>query len=142
MDIHRVFTAALDLQDALVETGLPYCFIGGLALQRWGEVRFTQDADATVLTAVEHDERTAVFLLSRFKSRHAGGLAFAMRARVVLLQAANGVGLDVALGALDFERRAAQRATDWLLPNGRCLRTCSGEIHSGKASRKGWDGGR
>lgn len=140
--MHRVFTAALELQGALEELACPFCFIDGLALQRWGELRFTQDADATVVNAVERDERVAEFLLSRFTSRQADGLAFALQYRVVLMRAGNGVNLDVALGAFDFEVRAAQRATDWTLPEGRSLRTCSAEdliVHKAFAAReKDW----
>ncbi len=55
MSLHRVYAAALELQVVLQELGRPYCFIGGLALQRWGEPRMTVDADATVLTAFDHD---------------------------------------------------------------------------------------
>lgn len=142
MNMHRVLAAALELQAALEEIGRPYCIIGGLALQRWGEIRFTQDADATVLTFFEHDEEVAGHLLARFKSREPDGLAFALRYRVLLLEAANGVGLDVALGAFDFEARATQRASLWKLPDGRSLRTCSAEdliVHKAFASRdKDW----
>jgi len=36
--------------------GLPNCVIGGLALQAWGEVRLTRDADFTVLTRFIDEE--------------------------------------------------------------------------------------
>jgi hypothetical protein len=130
------------LQAVLEEIGRPYCLIGGLALQRWGEIRFTQDADATVLTSFAHDEEVATRLLARFQSRQPDGLAFALRHRVLLLEATNGVGLDVALGALDFEAHAIERASSWTLPNGHALRTCSAEdliVHKAVASReKDW----
>jgi hypothetical protein len=65
--MNRVFVAALELQSALKDIGRPFCFIGGLALQRWGETRYTQDADATVICAFEFDEEVAQSLLLRFK---------------------------------------------------------------------------
>jgi hypothetical protein len=138
MSLHRVFAAALELQEFLQEIGRPYCFIGGMALQRWGEVRYTEDADATVLTGFEFDEQVINLLLSRFKSRVQDGVAFALRNRVVVLTAGNGVGLDVALGALEFEARAASRASAWLLQDGNSLRTCSAEdliVHKAFAAR-------
>ena len=142
MSLHRVFAAALELQAELEILGRPYCFIGGLALQRWGEIRFTQDADATVLSAFEHDEEVVRHLFSRFKSRRPDGPAFALQHRVLLLEATNGVGLDVALGALDFEARAIQRASSWRIPGAQSLRTCSAEdlvVHKAFASRdKDW----
>ena len=51
MSIQRVIGAALELQERLQEIGLPYCFIGGVAVQGWGEPRLTLDADASVLSA-------------------------------------------------------------------------------------------
>jgi len=43
-----VFDAALAAQAAGQKIGLPFCIIGGVALQRWGEPRFTKDwADVT-----------------------------------------------------------------------------------------------
>jgi len=125
--MHRVFAAALELQAALRELGLPYCFIGGLALQRWGEPRMTQDADASVLTSFDHDDQVIEHLSARFKARPGGGPDFARRSRVLLLEAKNGTALDVALGALPFEARAVQRSSGWQLPRGKMLRTCSAE---------------
>lgn len=142
MDTHRLFRAALELQTALNEVGRPYCFIGGLAVQRWGEVRFTQDADATVLGDFQFDEEIIERLFARFKSRRPDGPAVARQYRVLLLETADGVRIDVALGAMDFEARATQRASLWQLPDGRSLRTCSAEdliVHKAFASRdKDW----
>ena len=99
-------------------------------------------ADATVLTSYDYDEQVARELLSRFKSRHPDGLTFAMMNRVLLLEATNGVGLDVALGALEFEARAIQRSSFWEIAQGHSLRTCSAEdliVHKAFASReKDW----
>jgi hypothetical protein len=142
MSMHRVFAAALELQAALESLGRPFCFIGGLALQRWGEIRMTQDADATVLTEIQHDEEVIRQLLAQFKSRVSNGAEFARHARVLLLEAAYGIGLDVALGARDFECHAVLRATPWDLPGGDLLRTCSAEdliVHKAFAAReKDW----
>jgi len=140
--MNQVFAAALELQAVLAETGRPFCFIGGLALQRWGENRFTQDADATVLTNFEFEEQVVKHLLSRFKSRRPDGKAFALQNRVVVLEASNGVFLDVALGALEFEVHAVGRAIDWTLADGQSLRICTAEdlvVHKAFASRdKDW----
>lgn len=53
-------SAAAEAFTALEAIGRPGCLIGGLALQRWGEPRMTQDADLTViphrgLTKIGHD---------------------------------------------------------------------------------------
>jgi hypothetical protein len=41
-----LFEAARDLQKALESRGWRFCLIGGLAVLRWGEPRFTRDVDA------------------------------------------------------------------------------------------------
>jgi hypothetical protein len=136
--MHRIFVAALELQAVLKESGRPFCFIGGLAIQRWGEPRMTKDADATVVTGFEFDEEVIRILLSRFHGRRDDAAAFARHNRVLLLTASNGVGLDVALGAFDFEHRAAARAVWWRLDSGESLRICTAEdlvVHKAFANR-------
>jgi hypothetical protein len=137
MNLHPVILAACELQRALEEFGRPFCFIGGLALQRWGQPRYTSDADATVLTGWADDEAAVDFLLDRFRGRRADARDFALKARVVLLQSSDDVNLDIALGALDFERRVVERASDWKYRDV-FLRTCSAEdlvVHKAFASR-------
>jgi hypothetical protein len=42
-----LFSAALEIQEFLGHAGDRFCFIGGVALQRWGQPRLTQDVDLT-----------------------------------------------------------------------------------------------
>lgn len=137
MNLHPIVLAALELQQALQDFGRPFCFIGGLALQRWGQPRFTSDADATLLTDWVDDEAAVDYLLARFRGRRADAREFALKARVLLLRSSDDVNLDVALGALDFERRAIERSSDWKYHDA-FLRTCSAEdliVHKSFASR-------
>ena len=55
--------AATELQAFCEERGWSFCFIGGLALQHWGEPRLTLDVDATLLTGFG---REAVFIEARW----------------------------------------------------------------------------
>ncbi len=81
MSIQRVINAALEWRGRLEEIRLPYCFIGGVAVQRWGEPRLTMDADATVLSAWEHDGRLVDALLASFPARRLDAREFALRHR-------------------------------------------------------------
>jgi len=54
-------------------------------------------------------------------------LPSALRFRVLLLRAANGVPLDIALGAMPFEENSVARRSLWQLPENSQLRTCSAE---------------
>ena len=138
MSIQRVIDAAFELQTRLEEIGLPYCFIGGIAVQRWGGPRLTVDADATVLSGWEEDERVADALPATFEGRRPDSREFALRYRVLLLRAFDGTHLDVALGAIPFEQRSVERSSQWRLPDGRSLPTCSAEdliVHKAFAAR-------
>jgi hypothetical protein len=107
-------------------------------VQRWGEPRFTKDADATVITRFVDDEKLVDLLLSLFPPRKINSREIALVNRVLLIQASNGTPLDVALGALDFEINSIARASLWTLPDHLQLLTCSAEdliVHKAFASR-------
>lgn len=104
-----------------------FCVIGGLAVLRWGEPRLTRDADLTLLTGYGSEEPYVAALLERFSGRFPDTAAFALANRVVLLRSDDGVPIDVALGALPFEERAVERATDFAYTPGWSLRTCGAE---------------
>jgi hypothetical protein len=48
--VNEVIRAAAELQAVCESQSWRFCFIGGLALQRWGEPRETVDVDLTLLT--------------------------------------------------------------------------------------------
>jgi hypothetical protein len=86
--VNRVFAAALKLQEYCRSRGWRFCFIGGLAVQRWGEPRLTQGADLTLLTGFGSEASYVDALLSAFAARSEGARAFALRNRVLLLKEA------------------------------------------------------
>ncbi len=51
----RVLAAAGEVQNFCQQREWRFCFIGGIAVQRWGNPRFTQDVDLTVLTGFGHE---------------------------------------------------------------------------------------
>lgn len=117
---------------------IPFCLIGGVALQRWGETRMTVDADATVITNWDDDQRVTNLLLQHFAGRREDAREFALRYRVLLLKTSSSVSLDIALGALPFEARAVERSSMWKINDAQSLRTCSAEdliVHKAFASR-------
>ena len=64
-------------------------------------------------------------MLGRFASRIEEGLEFALRHRVILLRASNGIPLDISLGALPFEEKAVTGASLHEFAPGVNLRLCS-----------------
>jgi len=138
MKLNAVLEAAREVQNLLESQVAEFCFIGGLAIQRWGEPRFTNDADISLLTRFVHDEKWTDYLLAHFTPRNPNAREFALSRRVLLLQAANGVGLDISLGGLDFEIRSVGRASPWILPDGFAITTCTAEdliVHKAFAAR-------
>ncbi len=125
--MNGLFAAAEEVQSLCEDERWHFCFIGGLAVQRWGEARVTRDVDLTLLTGFGDEDFFVERLLGNFVSRVPDAPAFAQRARVVLLRTASGVPIDIALGALPFEERSVARASGWDVPGTVPLRTCTAE---------------
>lgn len=95
--MNALIRAAADLQAVCESHGWKFCFIGGLAVQRWGEPRETVDVDLTLLTGFDDQSPFVTALLAAFEPRVPEAAAFARVNRVLLLRASSGVGLDIAL---------------------------------------------
>ncbi len=122
----QVFEAAGQIQRFFQRNDWQFCFIGGIALQRWAKPRLTNDADLTLLTGFGSEEIYINKILAKFETRISEPKEFALRNRILLLKIKN-VGIDISLGALFFEESAVTRATDFeFLPKIK-LTTCSAE---------------
>lgn len=119
--------AAAKLQEQLDSLGLPNCIIGGLALQAWGELRLTRDADFTVLTNFDNEESKARSILSLMTPRRPDALQFALRNRVLLGYVDGDISIDIGLGGFDFEQRVVERAKTVEFAPQTALRVCSKE---------------
>lgn len=117
--------AALEIQEFFAQRGWPFCFFGGIAVQHWGEQRFTRDADLTLYTGIGDEQSFIDAVLGAFAPRNAGARKFALRSRVLLIYARNGMPIDISLGALPFEQKAAAEARMQELAPGFKLRLCS-----------------
>lgn len=125
--MNALIQAAADLQAVCLTYHWRFCFIGGLAVQRWGEPRETVDVDLTLLTDFDDEARFISVLMAAFQPRIDNAEQFAVANRVLLLRAASGVGLDIALGGLPFEELAVSRSSLFTFPPDVPLRTCSAE---------------
>lgn len=142
MRLDPILDGACELEEFCRAHRWQYCFIGGIAVQRWGEPRFTADADLTLLTGFGNEERFVDPLLSHFHPRRNDAREFALQYRVLLLNSCNGIPLDVALGAVSFEENSIRRSSAFPMGEGRVLTTCSAEdllVHKLVANReKDW----
>lgn len=125
--MNALFAAAKEVGEFLQTRGWQFCVIGGLAVQRWGEMRTTLDVDLTLLTRFGREEDFIGPLLEQFEGRIPDALEFAIRNRVLLLRASNGKDIDISLGGLPFEEEMVQRATPFEFAPGLILPTCSPE---------------
>jgi len=134
----NLLQAAAEIARFLEDQGIPYFIIGGLALQHWGEPRLTRDVDITVLVASEELESFVDAVLSRFSPRFPDAREFALRHRVLLVRARNGVPIDISLGIPGYEEEAFERAVEVKFPEVGKLRLISPEdliIHKCVAGR-------
>jgi hypothetical protein len=123
----ELFREAQGLQRFLTDQGWPFCFIGGIALQHWGEPRVTGDLDLTVFTGSGSEAPIVDGLLATYPGRRSDAREFALRHRVLLLATPGGIPADVALGALPLEAEMIGRAVTVEYEPGVALRICSAE---------------
>jgi hypothetical protein len=138
-----LLAAAVDVQRLCARRAWKFCFIGGVAVQRWGNPRFTVDLDLTLLTGYGSEGQFIDELLADLVPRRPDAKDFAVRHRVLLARTKSGVDVDVALGALPFEERSVARASSWRLDDAGAIVTCSAEdliVHKVFAGRdRDWD---
>ena len=125
--MNDVIQAAGELQAICQSQNWQFCFIGGLALQRWGEPRETVDVDLSLFAGFGDEQHFCDVLLEHFAPRITDAAAFARGRRVLLLRSTKGVGLDVALAALPYEALVIERSSYFVYPPDVSLRTCSAE---------------
>lgn len=102
-----------DLVTWLSSSGVPFVIVGGVAAALQGRPRATRDIDAVIM--IEENAWSA-FLADAaahgFPPRRKNSLEFAAVSRVLLLQhARSGLGIDLSLGAMPFEREMITRAS-------------------------------
>lgn len=123
-----LFAAALDLQTFFERQGWKFGIIRGVALLRWGRLRFTRDIDVSLLTGFGGEDSFIDTLLgSGYRPRIPDAAAFARRNRVLLLDSPEGVPIDLGLAALPYEILAVERSSLFEYEPGCALRTCSAE---------------
>ncbi len=125
--MNEIFAAALEIQGFCRARDWRFCFIGGLAVQRWGEPRLTRDVDLTLLTGFGDEARYVDELITGFSIRIPDARDFALRHRVALLTSSAGIPIDIALGAMPFEEGAIGRASGFQVAVDASLTTCSAE---------------
>jgi hypothetical protein len=116
--------ALAELCDLLEAERLPYMLMGGQANAIWGEPRATLDIDVTLWA---EDRPDAVGALSKaFRVLVDDPASFVHDTRVLPLETAGGVRIDVIFALLPFEEEAIRRARPVRIGN-RDVRVCTPE---------------
>ena len=125
--INPLFQAALELQNTFEELNWQFCFIGGLAVIRWGEARMTQDIDLCLLCGFGNEDHFITTIITKFRSRIKDAHQFALKNRVLLIYASNNVSVDISLSGLPYEDEMIKQATHFSFCSNHSLITCSAE---------------
>jgi len=130
--------AALELHRFFTDHGIAYALIGGFAVQFWGEPRFTQDLDITILVPSDEEEAVLGKILDHFAPRRPDAMAFALKHRICLVSASSGCPIDISLGIPGFEEEVMRRAVVRAVRPKNNIRICSAEdliLHKAVAGR-------
>ncbi len=132
------FNAIWEVHKFFTRQKIPYVFIGGIALQWWGEPRFTRDVDVTILVEPGKEEAVLKKIFSVFRPRIPDAFEFALKNRVCLVQSKQGYEIDISLGIPGYEEEIMNRAVECKLGKNKYVRICSAEdliIHKAVAGR-------
>lgn len=127
LGVNALFAAAADILAFCAARGWRCCVIGGVAVQRWGEPRQTRDVDLTLLTGLGGEEAFVDPILEHYAARIPEARRFAIERRVLLVETADGIPLDISLGGLPYEAGVVERATPCEVEPDVSLTTCSAE---------------
>ncbi|CAN5344551.1 hypothetical protein BH10ACI3_BH10ACI3_13500 [soil metagenome] len=126
----NLFEEAAELQNMLMAEGMEFFFVGGIALQIWGQPRLTTDIDLTVFTGLTNEDERIKWFLSLFKpliGDQDSMLDFARKRRVLLLKSKSNTEIDVMLGALADMSEEFRRATFQQFTPSLSLKICSAD---------------
>jgi len=107
-----LFQEAAELQKVLHEHGITFCFIGGIPLQCWGEVRQTNDVDLTIFAELGDEPDVLEVLDAYLESRVEDTRDMFLLGRMYLGRSPKGKQIDISIGFTPYERRMMERAVD------------------------------
>jgi Nucleotidyl transferase of unknown function (DUF2204) len=104
--------AVRDITRLLESLNIAYAIVGGIANAVWGEPRATIDVDVTIAVEEHHLAATVPQIAANFEVAVSNPVEFVQQTRVLPLDTADGVRVDVIFALLPFELDAIRRAKD------------------------------
>lgn len=120
-----LFEEAAELQQVLQAHGIQFCFIGGVPLQLWGEVRQTTDIDLTIFCELGTEPDILPVLNGYLNPRIEDSRDVFLLGRMYLGRSPKGTQVDISIGFTPYERRMMERAVDQDYGVGVPLHICS-----------------
>ena len=125
MNTDHLVRSAVGLQRTLIEHQIEFCFIGGIAVQYWGEPRNTEDLDVSVACSFGEEQQVISHLQEFLSPRIDNAERFARLHRVLLVQSDDGTPIDISLAAMPFELEIIRSADYQEMTPGNAIRLCS-----------------
>jgi hypothetical protein len=122
-----LFQSALRIQTFFQSRHWNFVFIGGLALQRWGEPRLTVDIDVSLLTNFMNEETYIEQIFRILEPRIPDAKSFALSNHVLLARTKSGICVDIAFAGVPLEVQIIKRASFFRFTKDISLLTCSAE---------------
>ena len=122
-----LITEAASIQEFIESKHWDFFFIGGLAVQVWGQPRLTQDIDLTIFTELTNEPEFVKAFLEHYKPKFSDALEFALSNRVLPMFTDSGIGIDVTLSGLSTMSDALRRSSKQEFVDGIDLKVCSPE---------------
>ncbi|MBI4811506.1 MAG: nucleotidyltransferase [Ignavibacteriales bacterium] len=132
----RVLT---EVDDFFTRESVPYVIIGGIALQWWGEPRFTRDVDVMIMVKIGKEIEVLKKIFRSFPPRISNALSFALKHRVCLVKSRKGIEIDISFGVPGYEEECLKRSIRYKINKISAVRICSAEdliIHKALAGRQ------
>ena len=120
-----LFQEAADLQKVLYAAGITFCFIGGIPLQQWGEVRQTNDVGLTIFCELGQEPDILPVLNGYLTSRVEDAKDMFTLGRMYLGTSPKGKQVDISIGFTPYEKRMMKRSVQMDYGLDIPLRICS-----------------
>ena len=120
-----LFEEAAELQQVLQAHDIRFCFIGGIPLQLWGEIRQTTDIDLTIVCEPGTEPDILPVLNGYLNPRIEDSREVFLLGSMYLGTTPNGKPVDVSIGSTSYELRLMERGVDHDYGVGVPLHICS-----------------
>jgi hypothetical protein len=110
--LKKLYQQAKEVQHLLKTINIPFAFIGGLANAVHGYPRSTLDLDVLILVEDENLNTLIEKLQGKVQFRSENPVEFASQTKVIPLILPGGLGVDLVIGGLEYEKGLLDRAEE------------------------------